>query len=68
MSNGCPIGFNSKKCLSQYDPAAAKWNYLEDIKVLDMKTKCGNYYDIYTAQLEMREFFTKMEKHLTTVY
>jgi hypothetical protein len=68
MSNGCPLGFNYKKCLSQYDKEAGKWNNLVDIKALDMKVKCTNYYSMGIAKDEMNEFFTKMIDHLKTVY
>src|SRR3990172_9388299 len=66
-SNGSPMGFNSKMCLRQYDGVNAKWHNLEDIKVLGMG-KIPNYFSDGESRRHMNEFFTKMEKHLTTVY
>ena len=67
-SNGSPLGFNSKKCLLRYDEVAGKWNALEDIRTLDMKERCTNYFDMGSALREMKEFFSKMERHIKTVY
>ena len=67
-SNGSPLGFNSKMCLRQYDPAKGCWNNLEDIKCLDMSTKIPNYFSEHESRRHMNEFVAKMEKHMVEVY
>ena len=65
-SNGSPMGFNYKMCLSQYSKAEAKWNNLEDIKVLGMGP-IPSYYS-YDSLSFMKTFFKKMEERLVKIY
>ena len=67
LSNGSPLGFNSKMCLSQYSKAEGRWNNLEDIKVLSMSTPIPSYYS-NSAKSHAVEFFTKMEARLVKIY
>ena len=66
-SNGFPLGFNYKKCLSQYSRASAKWNNLEDISSLPIGPS-PSYYNLEASKLHMEEFFRQMEKRLVSVY
>lgn len=65
-SNGSPMGFNYKMCLSQYSKAEAKWNNLEDIEVLGM----GPIPSYYSAESNnyMKKFFKLMEERLVKIY
>lgn len=65
-SNGRPLVFNSKMCLVQYSKANAKWNYLEDIRVLEIGP-IPNYYNSGCLN-HMKEFFKKMEERLVKMY
>jgi hypothetical protein len=66
-SNGSPMGFNYKMCLAQYSKADAKWNNLEDIKVLNMSSRIPSYYSS-DAKKHCIEFFQKMEERLVKIY
>lgn len=65
-SNGSPIGFNYKMCLSQYSKTEAKWNNLEDIKVLGMGPIPSYYSRECLAYMNL--FFKKMEERLVKIY
>ncbi len=65
-SNGSPMGFNYKMCLSQYSKAEAKWNNLEDIKVLGMEP-IPSYYARECLSF-MQRFFKLMERRLVKIY
>ena len=65
-SNGNPIGFNYKMCLSQYSKSEGKWNNLEDIKVLGMES-CPSYYSAESNHY-MKTFFKLMEERLVKIY
>jgi hypothetical protein len=66
-SNGSPLGFNSKMCLTQYSKSEGRWNYLEDIKVLKMSTPIPNYYSS-SCKAHALEFFQKMEERMVKIY
>lgn len=67
-SNGYCIGFNSKMCLSQYDPEGGKWNYLEDNRIVGVIEKYASESDVEGSLSLLKEFFRVMEDHLVTVY
>jgi hypothetical protein len=66
-SNGSPLGFNSKMCLSQYSKEKAQWNNLEDISVLKMSSPIPSYYSSGSGK-HMEEFFKLMEERLIKIY
>lgn len=67
-SNGTPLGFNNKMCLSQYSKTDAKWNHLEDIKVLSVfVNEIPSYYS-HKCESHMKQFFKEMEDRLVKVY
>jgi len=67
MSNGSPLGFNYKKCLSQYN--GEEWKNLDDMRSVRhlVPTVCNNYYS-ETAVQECIEFFAAMEKRILKIY
>jgi hypothetical protein len=65
-SNGSPMGFNYKMCLSQYSKSEAKWNNLEDIKVLGMGP-IPSYYSSDNISF-MKKFFKLMEERIIKIY
>lgn len=66
-SNGSPLGFNSKMCISQYSAKDARWNYLEDISILKMSISIPNYYSSDSIN-HMNEFFERMEERMVIIY
>ena len=66
-SNGFPLGFNYKMCLSQYSKRDSKWNNLEDISILDI-SETPSYCHKENSLKHLKDFFQKMEEHLVTVY
>lgn len=66
-SNGKPLGFNYKMCLSQYSKSEAKWNWLEDIRVLGELEHIPSYYSTQCLT-HMKLFFKKMEERLVKIY
>lgn len=66
MSNGSPLGFNYKKSASEFKDG--KWNYIDEIKNLNMTTHCDNYYAHDDALRECREFFRLMTKKIQNFY
>lgn len=67
LSNGSPMGFNTKMSLLQYSKGDGKWNFLEDISVLKMNGPIPSYFS-RTAKGHALEFFRKMEEHLVKIY
>ena len=67
-SNGSPMGFNSKKSLSQYAKNDAKWNYLEDIKSVKMPNPTPSYFAMEDSKKHCFDFFDRMEAHLVKIY
>jgi len=60
-------GSNSRDMyLSQYD--GNKWNYLDTIDIIDMDIPKPSYYADKESLRHLNEFFSKMEKHLVTIY
>lgn len=66
-SNGSPLGFNYKMCLSQYSKSESKWNNLEDIKVLGELSQIPSYYSRECFS-HMTLFFKRMEERLVKIY
>jgi hypothetical protein len=67
-SNGRCMGFNSDMCLKQYSKNDAKWNNLEDIRMLNMSTPIPGYYAMRESITHMNEFFKKMEERMVKIY
>ena len=67
-SNGWSLGFNYKMCLKQYSKSDAKWNNLEDHKVLNMTTLIPSYFNFPSTKKHADEFFKLMEQRLEKVY
>ena len=66
-SNGLPMGFNYKMCLSQYSKSGGCWKNLEDIDVLKMSGPTPSYYSS-SAKDHALEFFQKMEERMVKIY
>jgi len=66
-SNGSPLGFNYKMCLSQYSKSEGRWNNLEDIKVLNMSGPIPGYFSS-SCKAHALEFFQKMEERMVKIY
>ena len=67
-SNGDPMGFNYKMCLSAFSKSEIKWNNLDDISVLDMTRKIPNYFSVTESKLHCKEFTTKMKDRILKIY
>ena len=65
-SNGAPLGFNYKKCLSQYN--GEKWNNLDDISVLKGKIDATPSYFSEDSYAHCEAFFKLMEARILNIY
>ena len=60
------MGFNYKFSASKFD--GDKWNYIEEIKALDMDKGIPNYFSNSESIEHMNEFFNKMKLRIENVY
>lgn len=65
-SNGYPLGFNYKMCLSQYN--GEEWKNLEDVR--SIKDKIGDTPSYYSSNARQHclNFFDVMEKRIINIY
>lgn len=65
-SNGFPLGFNYKKCLSQYN--GEEWKNLDDISVLSGKLGATPSYFSTDSYAHCEAFFKLMEARILNIY